>query len=124
MQLSKFASTTFEVISLYRSSEGNLKTLNQKINSLIVTEKPILILGDFNFCHLEANFNCTRKFLQEKSFQQLINEPTHIEGHALDQAHMRDPDRKLLCTAVLQAKYYTDHKGLGVIIKKNYSNER
>ena len=119
MQLSKFTSSNLDIITLYRSTEGNMRTLNQRLNAMIETEKPLLIIGDFNFCHLDSSLNCTRRFLQENSFQQLINEPTHIEGHALDQAHLRDPGRELKYTAELQAKYYTDHKGLGITIKKS-----
>ena len=86
------------------------------------TDKPIMILGDFNFCHLDSTLNCTRKFLEDRNFQQLIKEPTHIDGHLLDQAHVRDPSNELICTGALQAKYYTDHKGLAIVIKKNCSN--
>ena len=81
-----------------------------------------MILGDFNFCHLDSTLNCTRKFLEDRNFQQLINEPTHIDGHLLDQAHVRDPGNELICTGALQAKYYTDHKGLAIVIKKNCSS--
>ena len=119
MQLSKFTSNKLDIIVLYRSSGSNLETLNQHLNALIATDKPILILGDFNFCHLEPSLNNTRKFLDEKNFKQLIKIPTHIQGHLLDQAHLKDLDRELICSVTLQPKYYSDHKGLGIIIKKS-----
>ena len=121
MQLSKFTSKYLDIIVLYRSSGSNLETLNLNLNALISTEKPILILGDFNFCHLETSLNHTRKFLDEMNFKQLVEVPTHIQGHLLDQVHLKDPDSKLICTVTLQPKYYSDHKGLGVIIKQSDS---
>ena len=122
MQLSKFSSSTMDIITLYRSSNGNLQKLNQILNTLICSDKPILLLGDFNFCHLEFPLNNTRRFLQEKNFKELLNKPTHIAGNLLDQAHLRDPGGELICTATLQSKYYTDHKGLAIVIKRNSGN--
>ena len=122
MQLSKFTSSTLEIISIYRSSDGNLTMFNQNLSSLISKNKPTLLLGDFNFCHLDSSSNCTKRFLEEKNFHQLIKEPTHIDGNLLDQAHLKDPTGEIICTVELQAKYFTDHKGLAIMIKKSGSN--
>ena len=43
----------------------------------------------------KTKFNRTKKHLKAKNFLQLINEPTHIEGHLLDQAYLRDSKGKL-----------------------------
>merc|ERR1711954_341131 len=99
-------------------SDCNLTMLNQKLNSLISKNKPTLLLGDFNFCHLDSS-NCTKRFLEEKNFHQLIKEPTHIDGNLIDQVHLKDPTGEIICTVELQAKYFTDHKGIAVMIKKN-----
>ena len=48
----------------------------------------------------------------------MISEPTHIEGNLLDQAYLRDTKGELDLTVELHSKYYTDHKGLAIIIKK------
>ena len=92
--------------------------LNQSIDALTDKDKPQLILGDFNFCYLENSSNVTKKYLNENNFKQLITEPTHIEGHLLDQAHLRDNKGILQATSEVHSKYYTDHKGLAIIIKK------
>ena len=81
-------------------------------------DKPQLILGDFNFCHMDKTFNLTKNFLEKDKFKQLITEPTHIEGNLLDQAYWRDTNRALEVAAETHSKYYTDHKGLALIIKK------
>jgi exonuclease III len=118
MQMSKFSSPSLDVISLYRSQKANYMELNQSIDALTDKDKPQLILGDFNFCYLENSSNATKKYLNENNFKQLFTEPTHIEGHLLDQAHLRDNKGILEATSEVHSKYYTDHKGLAIIIEK------
>ena len=76
-----------------------------------------LVIGDFNLCYLDKTFNSTNLFLEKEKFSQLIKQPTHIEGHLLDQAHLRDMDGLLDITTEIQSKYYTDHKGLALTVK-------
>jgi hypothetical protein len=118
MQLSKFTSTALDIIVLYRSQPGNFRELNQNIELMTNSERPLLVIGDFNFCFLDKSSNATKAYLKEENFSQLIKEPTHIEGHLLDQAYLRDIDGDLECTVGLHSKYYTDHKGLAIIVKK------
>ena len=81
-------------------------------------EKALLVIGDLNFCFLASGMNQTKHFLKSKQFAQISNEPTHIEGHLLDQAYLRDCRGTLKWTVELQSKYFTDHKGLAIIIKE------
>ena len=80
--------------------------------------RPLLVIGDFNFCYLATETNQTKKFFSSKQFTQIIKEPTHIEGHLLDHAYVRDVDENLKWTAKVHSKYYTDHKGLAIIVKE------
>ena len=114
-QMTKLASASIEIISIYRSQNGNPLEVNQKIEHMIKRGKPQLIIGDFNYCQSSSNPN--KKYLEENKFESLIDEPTHIEGNVLDQAYLQDRDKKLLVTAGLQCKYYTDHKAIALIIK-------
>ena len=118
MQLSKFTSSSLDTILLYRSQSANFSEINQEIESLTNREKPQLVIGDFNFCYLTHTSNATRNYLLGDGFTQLIQEPTHIDGHLLDQAYLRDIDGILNCKVEVQSKYYTDHKGLAIVIKK------
>ena len=118
MQLSKFISPILDIIVLYRSQGGSFKELNNFIEKLESEEKPMLVVGDFNFCFRDQPSNPTKTFLTRKSYQQLIHEPTHLEGHILDQAYIKDPSRALQWTTELHSKYYSDHKGLAITIKK------
>ena len=118
MQLSKFTSSNLDVIVLYRSQQGGYDELNQCLKEMESIDKPQLVIGDFNFCYLNKCINSTKQFFEEENFSQLIKEPTHIEGNLLDQAHLRDTDRHLKVTIETHSKYYTDHKGLAIILKK------
>ena len=118
MQISKFSSSTVDVIVIYRSQMGHYRQLNQFLEAIIDRQKPQLVIGDFNFCYLENPLHQTKTFLEKNKFSQLIKEPTHIEGHVLDQAYLRDVEGKLHCSAELHSKYYSDHKGLAIMIKK------
>ena len=89
------------------------------VEMLDCKDRPVLVVGDVNFCYLTSGVNQTKQFLISKQFTQIIKEPTHIEGHLLDQAYMRDCNETLSWTVEVQSKYYTDHKGLAIIIKEN-----
>ena len=117
MQLSKFTSHLLDIIMLYRSQRGDYDKLNEHIDSLMSEGKPLLIVGDLNFCYLKNKYNRTKQHLKAKHFLQLINEPTHIEGHLLDQAYLRDNNGKLDTESEVQSKYYTDHKSLSIILR-------
>jgi exonuclease III len=119
MQLTKFTSPTLDVIALYRSQQGSQKELNHYIKQMETIKKPLLVVGDFNFCYLESSPNPTKHFLVANNFSQLIREPTHIEGNLLDQAYFWNMDGLLECSAVVHSKYYTDHKGLAITVKQS-----
>ena len=121
LQLSKFSSSSIDIVVLYRSKNGNLQDLAQKLDSLLNTQKTQLVIGDFNFCFLENSSNSTKQYMKNKDFNQLIKEPTHIEGNLLDQAYVRDVRSYHKFSAKLHSKYYTDHKALEIMVKK--SNE-
>ena len=117
MQLSKFTSNMIDLVVLYRSQAGNHKYLAEVLETLIDREKPLLVIGDFNFCFLDDSSNFTKRYLQENFFSQLVKEPTHIEGNLIDQAHIRDTEGVNKYSTELHSKYYTDHKGVAVLIR-------
>ena len=123
MQLSKFRSPMIDVITLYRSQEGKYEILNSLIEKLVTRKKPTLIIGDFNFCYHEQS-TLTKRFLEATHYTQLVTEPTHIEGRILDQAYMIDRRKNLQCLAEVHSKYFTDHKGIAVLIKVKVKKEK
>jgi exonuclease III len=118
IQISKFTSSDMDLLVLYRSQTGNLKLLKQYLENTHLGDKPLLVIGDFNFCFLKESPIFLKKYFNENSFSQLVNGPTHIEGNLLDQAHMRDTKRMFKCSIELHSKYYTDHKGVALLIKR------
>ena len=118
IQISKFTSPEIDLLAIYRSQNGNLKQLIEYLKNLINREKPVLIIGDFNFCFLEDSSNFVTKYLDENSCSQIVKEPTHIEGNLIDQAHLRDTEGNYQCSVEVHSKYYTDHRGVAIIIKR------
>ena len=45
-------------------------------------------------------------------------EPTHTEGNIIDQVYVRDERKLLTFTAEVQTKYFTDHRGISLIVKQ------
>ena len=118
MQLSKFTSPLIDIIFVYRSQQGNMDEMNQHLGKMKSGDKPQLILGDFNFCYLDKSSNPTNCFFKQENFSQLILRPTHIEGNLLDQAYLQDIHDTLEVTVETHSKYYSDHKGLAIMIKE------
>ena len=116
MQLSKFTSSSIDIVVIYRSQNGNHEDFIKNLKSLRSSKKPQMIIGDFNFCYHENNL--TLKYLHINNFDQIIQEPTHIEGSLLDQAHVKDVKRKFKYLVEVHSKYYSDHKGLSIVIQK------
>ena len=112
-----------DVITLYRSQQGKYEILNSLIEKLVSKKKPTLIIGDFNFCY-HGQSTLTKRFLEGNHFTQLVREPTHIEGHTLDQAYMMDKRKNLQCLTEIHSKYFTDHKGIAVLIKVKVKKEK
>ena len=66
---------------------------------------------------MEEGPNSTKQFFINQNYSQLIIEPTHIEGNIIDQAYVKDESGLLEITAEIQTKYYTDHRGIALIVK-------
>ena len=123
MQLSQFKSSVLDIIVLYRSQQGRQKELNEYLKRMKNIEKPQIIIGDFNFCYLAKTSSSTRSYLEAESYHQFVMKPTHIEGHLLDQAYLKDTKEIIDITVETQSKYYSDHKGIAIIAakKKRYT---
>ena len=115
MQITKFSSSTIDVVVLYRSQGGGMEKLKQHLEAL----DNLVIIGDFNFCFMDKSSNPTKQYLQEHHFKQITKELTHIEGNLLDQVHIKDVREDNKYTIEIHSKYYTDHKALAVIVKKS-----
>ena len=118
MQLSKFSSANLDLISIYRSNQGNLQEMNQLIKQLRNRNVPQVGIGDLNFNYLEERNNSAKQFFKKEKYSQLIMEPTHTEGNIIDHVYVRDERKLLTFTAKVQTKYSTDHRGISLIVKQ------
>ena len=118
MQLSKFSSNLLQLVVLYRSQDGNHEVLTEILQTLVVRNKPTLVIGDLNYCYLESSSNLTKQYFHNNLFSQIVEEPTHIEGNLIDQANVRDVKEINNYSTEIHSKYYTDHKGIAVLIKR------
>ena len=118
LQLSIFSGDIIDLVVLYRSQSGSHGVIIETLETMLDEDKPVLVIGDFNFCYLDNSSNLTGRYLHQKQFKQLVEEPTHIEGNLIDQAHVRDTRAVNQYSVELHSKYYTDHKGIAVLIKR------
>ena len=116
--MTRIESFDIDVIAIYRSQAGNLKTLINNLQDLINLDKTTLIIGDMNICQLEHPKNKLCTYLAEKSFKHLIKEATHIYGGHIDPAYIMnkgnyeaEPDVEIF------PKYYSDHDALCITLK-------
>ena len=89
---------------------------------MIDMDKPTLLIGDFNFCYLSSSAKPLRDFFLLNDFKQLIKEPTHIDGNIIDQAYMKDCKNNLRTETFMQSKYYSDHRGIDIIVRQGGKN--
>ena len=118
MQLTNFSLTNLNIVVIYRSQNGNLTKLKQHLESITNRSKPELIISDFNFDYQRSPSNPTSTYLQDCGYKQLISEPTHTEGNILDHAYCKDIQKINKYRSSVHCKYFTDHRGLAILIKK------
>ena len=69
MQLSKFCSSSLDVITIYRSQNACHVQLIRGIKKLITLDKPCLVIGNFNFCYQQPKTQ-TQNFFTKYNFIQ------------------------------------------------------
>ena len=116
LQLSKFSCEYIDIISLYRSKEGNLNQLIDYLRLLIDAKKITIIGGDFNICLANNMANKVSTFLSNLGFKQLVKEATHIKGGHIDHVYIKGCDS---AEVELYSPYYTamDHDALCISIE-------
>ena len=103
-----------DVVSIYRSQEGQIDQILYEIKNIIDFNKSTLICGDLNVCYMSDRSNVLVKTLEDLGFKQLVQEATHIKGGLIDHVYIRGNGT---CTGVdctLYSPYYCamDHDAL------------
>ena len=122
MQVTKFSSHNLDVLSVYRSSDGNSLELLNRIKEMLTEGNPTMITGDFNICMLNHSKNRMSKGLIQNGFHQMIRQATHIRGGHIDHVYWKNnghvwkqPHLELYCP------YYSDHDASLVTLVKRKS---
>ena len=110
----KLISESLDVISVYRSQEGQIDELLNDITDMISWEKSTLICGDFNICYNEDRSNKLIETLENHGFKQLVQEATFIKGSLIDHVYLREGETRSNVDCCLYSPYYCamDHDAL------------
>ena len=102
-----------DIISVYRSEQGNPTDLLNHIINMINAERATVILGDFNICYYTNRNNKISKYLHNNGFQQLVDEPTHVKGRHIDHLYFK-PGKSCSEKPSLYryTPYYSDHDAI------------
>ena len=120
MQITKVESIDMEIISVYRSEQGNHTELLTHIINMINTERTTVIVGDFNICYHMNRNNKISKYLQNTGFQQLVEEPTHIKGRHIDHLYFKPGKSFTEKPSIYRyTPYYSDHDAICATFGRN-----
>ena len=104
---------------MYRSTDGDLGRLVNKLEDIINISKSTLVIGDMNVCNKKMPTNELRKFLEDKDFKQVINKATHIEGGHLNHVYIKNMGNYVgTPDIVIIPKYYSDHDSICIAWRK------
>ena len=119
ISISKMETEGLDIIAIYRSKEGCVSSLINKLQDIINFTKTTLVIGDMNICNRENPKNKLRTYLEENTFKLIVKQATHIAGGQIDQAYLMskgnyidEPDIELC------PKYYSDHDAICISLKK------
>ena len=113
MQLTKLESKNLDIITVYRSENGNTSQLLEHMISMIKEETATVILGDFNICYKNNKKNRISKFLETNGFKQFVDEPTHIRGRHIDHLYFKPSESFNESPAIYRyTPYYSDHDAI------------
>ena len=88
-QLTKLSSPEIDVVSVYRSKEGNKHDLMLHLKAIIEGDKPTIVCGDFNFCLLDSASTDITAAMEKLGFYEYAKCATHIKGGHIDHMYFR-----------------------------------
>ena len=112
LQIIKADYGNFILMLVYRSpSRNTYPELVDHLLELTPAEGPVLIMGDFNIHPKENNdhYESIIKRMENQGFLQIIDKPTHKEGHMLDHVYVRSIE---IAGWNFHHPYYSDHDAI------------
>ena len=97
-----------DVLFVYLSKGFDWKELKQVLEIFIQSRKDLALIGDTNINFLAEDHDFT-KFMTNKEFVQIVQEPTHERGGLLDQIFINESLSKKNPICTQKSVYYSDH---------------
>ena len=119
MQLSKLQSQDLDLITVYRSDQGNTTELLQHLINLIDNDMATVVCGDFNICYQTSRNNKITQYLEKNGFSQLMKEATHIKGRHIDHFYFKPGNKFHEHPSIFRySPYYSDHDALCTTVSR------
>ena len=103
--------TQLQLLVLYRSPGISLQALTTMLNRILdyisSTDKPVLILGDFNDDILSQHTSIIVSLMSDHGFSQLVTKPTTAKGTLIDHVYYNRPTNDIVVE--VRDTYYSDH---------------
>ena len=74
-----------DIIAVYRSRDGCLRKLLEKLQHLINFSKTTMVIRYRNICNTEKPHNLLKPYLEAKEFKLIVNKAKHIAVGLIDQ---------------------------------------
>ena len=117
-QMIKFSSGDLDSIHVYRSAEGSLREMRDRLEELVSPGRSVLISGDVNICLDKEPNNLISGFLRDQGFVQLGKEATHDQGGRIDHIYFKGvPGIEADVELNHHHPYYSDHDALCFTLK-------
>ena len=117
------SSDIIDIISVYRSKDGNTRILSEELLKLLHPEKVTVIFGDFNICLKVDKQNTLIKSLEEQGFTQFVTEATHLKGGHIDHAYIREEVQNLEVNVSIYSPYYCARDHDAVLISLRFKKQ-
>ena len=115
-QLSKFRSSDYDVICVYRSKneskQGQIQFLRD-LQKLLNNRRKEIITGDFN---TDPDTSLIGREMRNWNYKQVISYPTHIDGNRIDHCYISDNIRSEAVKIRQTPVYYSDHDKIEISV--------
>ena len=101
--------TILSITNIYRSPDLNLKEFTNKLEFIISSSVPAIILGDFNVNLIDQQNCLLLNFMNSRGFSQVVSQPTTDNGTLIDHIDVRNTPISFNANIEIHDTYYLDH---------------
>ena len=80
--------------------------------------KNVIVIGDINQSYTNNNLGSFRHSLENKGFEQIVTEGTHLEGNIIDHCYIK-LDNMIIKDKFLHPVYFSGHDAICIALGKN-----